>query len=355
MNTTPQKPALLVTGSGDLIGQALLQNSYFDRYHCFALDHRYHSPAANEVFLHCDLTSEESIRTSLQRIRAAGWSRITSVLHLADLSNFSGEPHLQDNDLAAHGTLYLLRALADFEVEQFILASTMFVHAPCEPGSTITEGSPVLPVLDYAKSKARAEGILEAEHHGVPEVILRLACVYDDECHSHPLAQQIERIYHQRLTGHLYPGDIGHGHAFVHVQDVVEALERAIERRDLLEKRTVFLIGEPKTRTYGDLQTELARLLQSGPWDTQEIPKRLGKTSARLHDMLPGTQPFIRSSMIDHVDDHYALDISQARELLGWMPRHSLWEALPSMVARLQEEPEAWFEENGILPTEALH
>ena len=33
--------------------------------------------------------------------------------------------------------------------------------------------------------------------------------------------------------------------------------------------------------------------------------------------------------MIDLADDHYDLDISRARTLLGWEPKHSLRETLP--------------------------
>jgi nucleoside-diphosphate-sugar epimerase len=52
--------------------------------------------------------------------------------------------------------------------------------------------------------------------------------------------------------------------------------------------------------------------------------------------------------MIDHADDHYALDASRAKELLGWEARHSLRETLPKMVAALKADPEGWYRENGL-------
>ena len=38
-------------------------------------------------------------------------------------------------------------------------------------------------------------------------------------------------------------------------------------------------------------------------------------------------------------DDHYALDIRRARDLLGWEPRHRLKDELPRLVAALEERP----------------
>jgi hypothetical protein len=40
--------------------------------------------------------------------------------------------------------------------------------------------------------------------------------------------------------------------------------------------------------------------------------------------------------MIDLADDHYALNISRAREHLGWLPRRSLRDTVPRMAAALR-------------------
>jgi len=39
-------------------------------------------------------------------------------------------------------------------------------------------------------------------------VLLRVAGVYDDYCHSLPLSHQIQRIYERALTSHVFPGHI---------------------------------------------------------------------------------------------------------------------------------------------------
>jgi nucleoside-diphosphate-sugar epimerase len=57
-------------------------------------------------------------------------------------------------------------------------------------------------------------------------------------------------------------------------------------------------------------------------------------------------EPFIKPWMVDLADDHYALDISLARKMLGWEPKHSLRETLPSMVAALKRDPAAWYRDH---------
>ena len=61
-----------------------------------------------------------------------------------------------------------------------------------------------------------------------------------------------------------------------------------------------------------------------------------------------GKAPFIRPFMVAMADDHYALDIRRARELLGWEPRHRLADELPHLVASLKADPAAWYAANGV-------
>jgi len=50
--------------------------------------------------------------------------------------------------------------------------------------------------------------------------------------------------------------------------------------------------------------------------------------------------------MIDLADDHYALDVSRARTMLGWRPRRSLRDTLPRMVEALKSDPLEFYREN---------
>ena len=354
MNPPDSLPNIIVTGSSGLIGSALIDRAG-TRFREFGFDREGppHPPPATVHVIDCDVAKDESVRAALAQVRERGGTRIASVVHLAAYYDFAGEPSPLYEEVTVRGTERLLRGLREFEVEQFIFSSTMLVHAPCEPGQRINEDWPLEPKWDYPKSKVQTEQLILAERGATPVVMLRIAGVYDDDCHSIPIANQIARIDERKLISHVYPGDTARGQAFIHLDDLTAALALAIERRAQLPPETVLLLGEDDTVSYDELQREIARLLHGEEWATRQIPKVVAKAGAWLQDALPGEEPFIKPWMIDLADDHYALDLSRARELLGWTPRRSLRATLPEMIARLKRDPRAWFEKNKLpLPDE---
>ena len=68
--------------------------------------------------------------------------------------------------------------------------------------------------------------MIRDERGDIPAVLLRIAGVYDDGCHSIPLAHQIQRIYERQLTSRLYRGSTAHGQSFLHMDDLVDAIAR---------------------------------------------------------------------------------------------------------------------------------
>jgi nucleoside-diphosphate-sugar epimerase/uncharacterized membrane protein len=340
---------LIITGSSGRIGTSFIERvgeSYtemgFDR------EGPPHPPPDTEHIIACDLGSDESVWTALDQVRRLGHRRIASIIHLAAYYSFSGEPSPLYEQVTVGGTERLLYGLRDFEVEQFIFSSTMLVHAPCEPGEHIDENWPIKPKWDYPKSKVATEQLILRERGDVPVVFLRIAGVYDDLCHSIPIAQQIKRIYEKRFIGRIFSGDVTHGAAFVHMEDMVEALVLAVEHRKYLPQVTTLLIGEPDSLSYDELQRAISRQLHGKEWKTYCIPKFMAKFGAFILNLLPGHGLFIKPWMIDIADDHYALDISRARTLLGWEPRHSLRETLPKMIAELKSDPAGWYQENDL-------
>ncbi|MHB1282228.1 MAG: SPW repeat domain-containing protein, partial [Acidithiobacillus sp.] len=302
----------------------------------------------------------------LRMLREHHGTHIAAVVHLAAYYDFLGKPSPKYDEITVEGTQRLLRGLREgtgrmlrgaregFAVEQFIFASTMLVHQPGEPGVFLTEDSPIGPTWAYPESKVRTEEVIRAERGAIPVVMLRFAGVYDDVCHSPPLAHQIQRIQERQLAGHLYSGETSHGQAFIHMDDAVDAIERAIEHRAKLPPETVVLIGEPETLSYDELQHTFSRLIRDESWETHNVPGPIAKAGAWVQDHIPGQDPFIKPWMIDRANDHYALDITRARTLLDWEPRHSLRQTLPKMVAALQADPFVWYREHGLEPPASI-
>jgi len=341
------KPVVIVTGSSGLIGGTMMDALRRD-YQVVGFDLAGETHPPREVECVCvDLTDDESVKRGLERVGYAYGDRIASVVHLAAYYDFSGEPSDLYEKVTVEGTRRLLRELKrqEFDVEQFIFSSTMLVHRPGEPGKPIDESAPLEGKWDYPQSKIDTEKALRDEHGDIPIALLRIAGVYTDDCGSIPIAHQIQRILEQRLTARVYPGDTSHGQAFVHIDDLRDAMVKTVERRRDLPPERAFLIGEPETPSYDELQRRIARLLHGDDdWDTEEIPKTVAKSGAWVQNQIPGIEePFIKAWMIDMADDHYELDISRARDELGWTPRRSLIDTLPTMIERLREDPGAWY------------
>ncbi|MEX2174920.1 MAG: NAD(P)-dependent oxidoreductase [Pirellulaceae bacterium] len=346
---------VLVTGSSGFIGSAVVER-FAQRFTVIGLDRPGvpHPPPAADC-IDADLGSDESVRAGMQEVARRHGNQLAAVIHLAAFYSFSGEPSPLYDEITVRGTQRLLRELQHFGVGQFIFSSTMLVHAPCAVGERINEDSPLEPKWAYPKSKVETEELILAERGAIPAVMLRIAGVYQDNCHSIPLANQMQRIRERWLTSHLYPGDIACGQSFLHLHDLVDAFWLLVERRQHLPEELALLLGEAETLSYGELQREFGRLIHGEEWHTQQIAKALAKTGAWLQGNLPlFEEPFIKPWMIDLADDHYALDLTRVRTQLAWEPQRSLRATLPIMVAALQADPLGWYAANNIEPPQSL-
>ena len=343
---------VIVTGSNGTIGDAAMRRFAGRFQDVVGFDRKAPTPPPPGcTAVDVDITSDESVREGLFMIREHHGAHVASVIHLAAYYDFFGEPTTKYDEVTVRGTGRLLRGLRelDFQVEQFVFTSTMLVHRPAEPGQFINEDWPVEPTWAYPESKVRTEQLIRDERGGIPAVLLRISGVYEDRCHSIPLAHQIQRIYERQLTSRLYSGSTSHGQSFLHLDDLVDAIVLVVERRAQLPPELPILLGEPEALSYDELQHTFARLIHGDDWETLEVPGQLSllaKAGAWVMEQLPGADPFLKPWMIDRANDHYALDITRARTLLGWEPKRSLRGTIPKMIAALKADPAGFYREN---------
>ena len=341
-----QKEIILVTGSSGLIGSALIQK-LASHYQLIGFDREGPPyPPKEAVCISVDMTDKGSMEKGLAQLREQFGSRIVSVVHLAAYYDFSGEPSPLYEKLTVQGTKHLLESLQSFEVEQFIFSSSMLVYKPTTPGHPLDETAPLEPAWDYPESKVKTETIIREQRGSIPAVILRIAGAYNEMGNSVPVVHQIQRIYERTLTSHFYSGNTDSGNAYVHLDDVVEAIALSIQKRYQLPAETVLNVGEAKPVSYGEIQETVGQLLYGHDWTTIELPKLLAKAGAAVQDLVG--DPFIKPWMIDRADDHYELNIDRARQQLGWQPRHTLLATLPIIIENLKKDPAAWYKANDL-------
>lgn len=349
----PPRPVVLITGSSGFLGEAMAAR-LMRHYRVVGLDTvQPKKPLDGVETILVDLTSDDNVRAALGEVRRRFGAHLASVIHLAAYYDLTGEPDPKYQSVTVEGTRRLLRELQrGFDrVEQFVFASTMLVHAPTQPGRPINEDWPLEPKWAYPQSKVDAEHVVRAEHGPIPAVILRPAGVYDERCRSAFLAQQIARIFERQPTSYLFAGDPSRGQPSLHLEDLVDAVERIVNQRGDLPAEAIFLLGETETPSYKTLQRRIGELVHGEPWPVVALPKPLVEAGAWVQEEVLAHDPFIRPWMVEIADDHYELDISRARTLLGWSPRHSLLATLPAMVAALKTDPTDWYEDNKLNPS----
>lgn len=338
------KEIIIVSGSSGLIGTGLI-NKLSEQYRVVGLDNvGYPFPPITAECVCIDITSDESMENAMKRIEFGYGNHITSVIHLAAYYDFAGKPSPLYDKITVEGTARLLRVLQRFTVDQFIFSSSTLVYKPSMPGQKIDEDWPLEPKWDYPKSKVKTEKVLHEQRGDIPVVNFRVAGVYSEKGGSIPITNQIQRIYEKQITSHFYPGNLSHGNVFVHLDDLFDALIMAVDKRKELPKDVTINLGDPETLGYQDLQNIISNAIHGKDWKTYKIPKALAKAGAWVQDIFG--DPFIKPWMVDLADDHAEIDVTRAKNLLGWQPKHSLRETLPKIIAFLKDDPKAFYKEN---------
>lgn len=339
-----KKEVIIVSGSSGLIGTGLI-NRLAEKYHVVGLDNvGYPFPPIKAECVCIDITSDESMENAMKRIEYGYGTHIASVIHLAAYYDFAGKPSLLYDKITVEGTARLLRVLQRFTVDQFIFSSSTLVYQPSEPGQKIDEDWTLEPKWDYPKSKVKTENVLHGQRGNIPIVNFRVAGVYSEKGGSIPITNQIQRIYEKQITSHFYPGTLSHGNIFIHLDDLFDAFIMAVDKKKELPKDITINLGEPETLGYQDLQNIIGNAIHGKDWKTYKIPKALAKAGAWVQDIFG--DPFIKPWMVDLADDHAEIDITRAKKLLGWQPKHSLRETLPKMIKKLKDDPETFYKVN---------
>ncbi|QDT07055.1 3 beta-hydroxysteroid dehydrogenase/Delta 5--_4-isomerase [Rubripirellula lacrimiformis] len=346
------RPAVIVTGSSGLLGRPVCTSLTELGYQVLGFDRvGWPEPPKEHDYvrdIECDVTDSISVRAAMQKVHQLTGGKLASVVHMAAYYDFSG----QDSDLyqqvTINGTDRLLNELEDFQVDQFAFTSTTLVHGPCKIGEHISEDDPLEAKWPYPQSKIETERLIRDGHPSVRSVFLRIAGIYTDYGRQPTLVQQIKRIYEKDFQGRFFPGDTDAGQSVVHLDDAVDAIVRTVQRRDSIESKTAILIGEAEPVSYQVLQDLIGQQLHGEEWTTFYVPKLLAKVGAAVTDTLSGGDAFIKPFMVNMADDHYAFDVSRAKELLDWEPEHRLDQAIARMTQALKDDPDQWYRKNGL-------
>ena len=250
-------------------------------------------------------------------------------MHFASLINVGDSVHRPGlywrNNVA--GTINLCDAAAEAGIGAMVFSSTCAVYAPSD-APTLTEDLPIGPINPYGSTKRAIETMLDdfETAFGLRSVVLRyfnaagadadggIGEAHDPETHLIPLA--LAAVAGDRgplrIFGTDYPTPDGTCvRDYIHVSDLADAHVLALRRLLAGGGSDVFNLGAGRGHSVREVLAAVAKAA-GAPVPAEEDERRAGD-AVRL-----------------------VADISHARKVLGWAPRHS-------SLDRIVETAWAWY------------
>lgn len=246
-----------------------------------------------------DLRDRDRLVAACQRVSPQ------AVFHLAaqiDVRRSANDPAF-DARVNIEGTINALEAARVAQAQRFVNTSTggaIYGEGQILPAP---EDHPVAPEAPYGQSKFAAEGYCDLYRrlHGLSTVSLRYGNVYGPR--QDPLGEAgVVAIFCGRLLAHQRPTVFGDGQQtrdYVYVGDVVDANLIAAAS----DTNGAFNIGCGVETSVLELARELEQL-SGTPFEPEHAPPRAGEVQ------------------------RIVLDISLAKDKLGWVPRTELTDGL---------------------------
>ena len=302
----------LVTGAGGFVGKSL----------CAALSMR--GSLVRAALRSINNHTDEFESVVVGPIDAeTGWSAVLqgvgTVVHLAArvhvMKDASEDPLAEFRRINVDGTLNLARQTAAAGIKRFVFISSVKVNGErTEPGQAFTENDAPNPQDAYGQSKHEAEQGLRliAADTGMEVVIIRPPLVYGPGVKANfaALMRAVQRGWPLPL------GAVHNQRSLVALDNLVDFIVTCITHPKAANQ--TFLVSDGQDLSTTELIRGMAqaagvpaRLLPVPVWALQAGAKLLGKGDA-----------------VQRLCGNLQVDISKARELLGWVPPVSVEEGL---------------------------
>ena len=303
---------VLVTGANGLIGRALCERLQ-QKKQAFRAAARSSVPS----LAGCDVAEVGELNQATHWCGAL--NGVDSVIHLAArvhvMHDKAADPLAAFRAVNVAGTLNLARQAADAGVKRFVFISSVKVNGEIsQPGRPFTEADSPNPQDAYGQSKHEAEQGLRqfAADTGMEVVIIRPPLVYGPGVKANfaALMRAVQRGWPLPL------GAVHNQRSLVALDNLVDFIVTCITHPKAANQ--TFLVSDGQDLSTTELIRGMAqaagvpaRLLPVPVWALQAGAKLLGKGDA-----------------VQRLCGNLQVDISKARELLGWLPPVSVEEGL---------------------------
>jgi UDP-glucose 4-epimerase len=321
MEADPGK-VVLVTGASGFIGRHLISRLLHEKYRVRAL---VRGPAALGPGVELVTGDARDLDVMRRAVRGAG-----TIYHLAGRAHDFGEErfnHMQ-YDVSVGSALALTTALGDDATRRLVFMSSVAVY-PAGSDTAHREDGPLDPQSAYGGAKLLAERMFFTwgAAHGAHVTALRPALVFGAGCPGN-----LDRLMRATLAGRVPRLPTGTApRAMVHVQDLVEAC-LLVARNDEANGRA-FNVADGESYVSSDIVDFIV-----GAQRRPRAPMSVLRAAARVGDAMErvtGRSAPISGRLLDRLFGPSRVS-TERLVALGFEPRHTLWSALPGMLAALE-------------------
>jgi nucleoside-diphosphate-sugar epimerase len=324
---------ILITGANGFIGGRVaerLRDEYGARVRGLVRDPKTWKARSVETFqvFPGDITDADAVHRAVENCDA--------IIHCAAMQ-FRGS--LADfRRVNVDGTLNLLRAARDANVERFIHLSTINAHGIPPPRDAHSDSPLAFRGDPYSISKAEGERAASefAQNYHLPITIIRPACTYGPKSFSWSVVP-LQRVRRGA------PVLIGNGDGIcnaVYIDNLTDLIILSLQNDAAIGES--FIGAEGRGVTWREFYGAYARMI--GIRKLNRMPRAFAlaiTTAFELISKITGKSPRIAKSSIEFYSHRVVFDISKATRLLGYQPRISFEEGM----ARTQH----WLAEHGYL------
>ncbi len=345
------RQVVLITGASGFIGTALIAR-LGQKYNIIGFDKVLYKDRSNSVLWYkVDISDKNLLSEIFREIEENISGKIDYVFHLAayyDMMNKESGMYHETNE---NGTRYLLDSLIDFNVKNFVFASSTVVFKPTIGADKLIEESDLSSFMYYGNSKIAGETILSEYKNKIKVTIFRLSAVYSSYCRSIPLANQIAFIWQKRFGYRVLPGKGDGGISYIYIEDVLDVFEKSMLMATEIPSGSIVILSEEDFLSNNDLYRLIYYEIFGKQLKIVHLPKLIVWLCIYIISkfcLLTGRSYFFKPWMVKLADKKYQFNIDRAKGIFKWQPKFRLAQYMKVMIRNLKNDSSSWFVTNKI-------
>jgi len=342
----PSLPKILLTGASGFVGRYFIEH-FKEKYFIYAFARKNQQQARvpihkNIKWILVDIANEELLSSEIQKINSVDF-----VVHLAGFYDFDNKPDPEYERTNVLGTELVLKYSQRLNPKRFIFSSSVAACDFPKKGESIDENTPVDADFPYAKTKKKAEALVQEYSQYYPCSIVRFAAVFSDWCEYGPLYMFLGTWFSKSWNSIVLGGKGESAVPYIHQKCLNQLLEKILINTTILPQFDTYIASPNGSTSHIELYKIGTKLYFGKERFSIKMPKLISRIGVRILYYLGktiGKPPFERPWMTDYIDLKLTTDASHTMDVLGWepSPRRLIERRLLYLIEHMRALPIEW-------------